>query len=172
MSGSWPVTIVAAASPVHSSGFAAAARGYPVQMTGVPATLPVGEIVRRLNDAPPAALLAHTSTLVVLAGEQHAGRLRISPHMITAISELLTDEDRTAIRGAFGIPPVSQFVSTEGLAGCTRPGDAVLRFATDICIVELVDACNQPVADGTASAVFSRLWAPSMQGVHFPLQAS
>jgi hypothetical protein len=65
--------------------------GIGLQMTGVPATLPVGEIVRRLNDAPPAALLAYTSTLVVLAGEQHAGRLRISPHMITAISELLTD---------------------------------------------------------------------------------
>ena len=72
--------------------------------------------------------------------------------MITAISELLTDEDRTAIGGAFGVPPVSQFVSTEGLAGCTRPGDAVMRFATDTCIVELVDARNQPVADGTASA--------------------
>ncbi len=27
-----------------------------------------------------------------------------------------------------------------------------MRFATDMCIVELVDARNQPVADGTASA--------------------
>ena len=151
--GGLPVTIVAAASPVHSSGLAAAvARGYPVQMTSVPATLPVGEIVRRLNDVPPAALLAHTSTLVLLAGEQRAGRLQISPYTVTAISELLTDEDRTTIRGAFGVPPVSQFVSTEGLAGCTQPGDAVMRFATDTCIVELVDARNQPVADGTASA--------------------
>ena len=131
--GGVPVTIVAAASPIHSSGFAAAAaRGYPVRMTGIPATLPVGEIVRRLNQAPPAVLLAHTSTLVLLAGEQHAGRLRIVPRMIAAISELLTEEDRAAIGGAFGVPPVSQFVSTEGLAGCTRPGDAVLRFATDI----------------------------------------
>jgi phenylacetate-coenzyme A ligase PaaK-like adenylate-forming protein len=151
--GGLPVTIVAAASPVHSSGFAAAAaRGYPVRMTGVPATLPTGEIVRRLNDAPPAALLAHTSTLVLLAGEQHAGRLQISPRMITAISELLTDEDRNAVRGAFGVAPVSQFVSTEGLVGQTQPGDAVMRFATDMCIVELVDARNQPVTDGTASA--------------------
>ncbi len=151
--GGLPVTIVAAASPVHSSGFAAAAaRGYPVQMTGVPATLPVGEIVRRLNDAPPAALLAHASTLVLLADEQHAGRLRISPHTITAISELLTDEDRTAIRAAFGVPPVSSFVSTEGLAGCTQPGGGVMRFATDMCLVELADDRNQPVTDGTASA--------------------
>ncbi len=151
--GGLPVTIVAAASPVHSSGFAAAAaRGYPVRMTAVPATLPIGEIVGRLNDAPPAALLAHASTLVVLAGEQHAGRLQISPRAITAISELLTDEGRDAISGAFGVPPVSSFVSTEGLVGHTRPGDAVMRFATDMCIVELVDDRNQPVTDGTASA--------------------
>jgi phenylacetate-CoA ligase len=151
--GGLPVTIVAAASPVHSSGFAAAvARGYPVRMTAVPATLPTAEIVRRLNEAPPAVLLAHTSTLVVLAGEQHAGRLRISPRAITAISELLTAEGRDAISAAFGVPPVSSFVSTEGLVGHTRPGDAVMRFATDMCIVELVDARNQPVTDGTASA--------------------
>ena len=68
--------------------------------------------------------------------------------MITAISELLTEEDRAAIGGAFGVPPVSQFVSTEGLAGCTRPGDAVLRFATDMCIVELTDRFLRHPADG------------------------
>lgn len=59
---------------------------------------------------------------------------------ITAISELLTNEDRAAIRRAFGIPPVSGFVCTEGLAGHTQPGDAVLRFATDICIIELASS--------------------------------
>jgi phenylacetate-CoA ligase len=48
--GGLPVTIVAAASPVHASGFAAAAaRGYPVNMTSIPATLPAGEIVGQLN---------------------------------------------------------------------------------------------------------------------------
>jgi phenylacetate-CoA ligase len=151
--GGLPVTIVAAAAPVHSSGFAAAvARGYPVRMTSVPAALPIGEIVRRLNDAPSAVLLAHTSTLALLAAEQHAGRLQISPQAITAISELLTGEDRDAIRGAFGVPPVSGFVSTEGLAGYTQPGGTVMRFATDMCLVELVDARNLPVPDGATSA--------------------
>ena len=75
--GGLPVAIVAAASPVHSSGFAAAvARGYPVRMIPAPVTLPAGEIVRRLNDAQPPALLAHTSALMLLAGEQRAGRWR------------------------------------------------------------------------------------------------
>jgi phenylacetate-CoA ligase len=151
--GGLPVAIVAAASPVHSSGFAAAvARGYPVRMIPVPATLPAGEIVRRLNDAQPPALLAHTSALMLLAGEQRAGRLRISPRSITAMSELLTGQDRNVVRDAFGVPPVDQFVSTEGLVGHSEPGGAVLTFATDLCIAELVDARNRPVADGVPSA--------------------
>lgn len=151
--GGLPVTIVAAASPVHSSGFAAAAaRGFPVNMTSIPATLPTGEIVGRLNEAQPRALLVHASTLVLLAGEQRAGRLRVSPHAITAVSEPLTEGDRIAIGDAFGVPPVSQFTSTEGLAGYGQPGGAVIRFATDMCIVELVDEDNQPVAEGTPSA--------------------
>jgi phenylacetate-CoA ligase len=151
--GGLPVTIVAAASPVHSSGFAAAAaRGFPVNMTSIPATLPTGEIVGRLNEAQPPALLVHASTLVLLAGEQRAGRLRISPRAITAVSEPLTEGDRIAISDAFGVPPVSQFTSTEGLAGYSQPGGAVIRFATDMCIVELVDEDNRPVGDGTPSA--------------------
>ncbi len=151
--GGLPVTIVAAASPVHSSGFAAAmARGYPVSMTSVPATLPTSEIVRQLNQAQSMALLAHASTLVLLAGEQRAGRLATSPRTITAISEPLTQDNRIAIGDTFGVPPVSQFVSTEGLAGHSQPGGPVIRFATDMCITELVDEDNRPVPDGTPSA--------------------
>jgi phenylacetate-CoA ligase len=68
------------------------------------------------------------------------------------MSELLTEDDRITIRTAFGVPPVNQFVSTEGLVGHSQSGGAALRFATDMCIVELVDERNQPVADGTVSA--------------------
>ncbi len=121
-------------------------------MIPVPATLPAGEIVRCLNDTQPPALLAHTSALMLLADEQRAGRLRISPQSITATSQLLTDQDRNAVRDAFGVPPIDQFVSTEGLVGHSEPGGAVLSFATDMCIAELVDARNRPVADGVPSA--------------------
>jgi phenylacetate-CoA ligase len=108
--------------------------------------------VQRLNEAQPLALLAHTSTLALLAAERRDGRLQISPRAITAMSELLTEKDRIAIRDAFGVPPADQFVSTEGLVGLSEPGGAVLRFATDTCLVELVDKDNRPVADGVPSA--------------------
>ena len=151
--GGVPIGIVAAASPVHSSGFGAAvATGYPVRLISAPATLPLPQLVERLNEIQPPALMGHTSKLVLLAGERAAGRLRIAPLAITAISETVTAEDRRAIEHAFGLPLITQFNSTEGLVGHSDPGEAVLSFATDTCLVELVDANDQPVPHGTPSA--------------------
>ena len=151
--GGHPIGIVAAAAPVHSSGFGAAvSTGYPVRMIPAPATLPVAEVVRRLNEAQPPMLLAHTSRLVTLAAERRAGRLRIEPRAITAMGETVTAEDRGTIETSFGIPLITQFTSTEGLVGHSHPGGDVLSFAGDACIVELVDANNQPVPEGVASA--------------------
>jgi phenylacetate-CoA ligase len=147
------VGIVAAASPVHSSCFGAAvAVGPPVHLIAAPATLPLPEIVRRLNAAQPPALLGYSSKLAELAREQRAGRLRIAPRSVAANAEVLTARDRAAIADAFGVPVINQFVSTEGLVGQSEPGGPVLRFASDLCLAELVDADNQPVPDGTASS--------------------
>ena len=141
--------IIAAAAPVHSSGFGVAvATGPPVRLISAPATLPVAEIVRRLNRLQPPALLAHTSKLVQLAAERRAGRLRIKPIAITAMGETISAEDRATIAAAFGIPLISQFTSTEGLVGHSAPGDAVINFAGDTCIVEMVDADNRPARTG------------------------
>jgi phenylacetate-coenzyme A ligase PaaK-like adenylate-forming protein len=65
---------------------------------------------------------------------------------------MLTAEDRAAISGAFGVPVINMFVSTEGLVGHSEPGDAVFTFASDTCIAECVDEAGRPVPDGTASA--------------------
>ncbi len=151
--GGLAIGIVAAAAPVHSSGFGAAvAAGYPVRLIPAPATLPVAEVVRRLNEAQPPALLAHTSKLVTLAAERRAGRLRIAPMAITAIGETVTAEDRGTIEASFGIPLITQFTSTEGLVGQSDPGGEVVSFAGDACIIEFVDANNQPVSAGVPSA--------------------
>ena len=147
------IGIIGAASPVHVTGFGAAiSDGPPVRLIAAPATLPLPQVVRRLNAARPPALLGYPSKLAELAREQRAGRLRIAPRSVTAMSELLTPRDRAAIAEAFGVPVINQFASTEGLVGQSDPGGSVLRFASDLCLAELVDADNQPVPDGTASA--------------------
>ena len=151
--GGVPVALVGAASPVHASGFAAAAAaGYPVRAISAPATLPLAVLVQRLNQVRPLVMMAHTSKLALLAGEQRAGRLEIAPVSVTAMGEQLTEQNRAVISDAFGIPLINQFTSTEGLVGHSDPGGAVISFASDMCITELVGDDNQPVPDGTPSA--------------------
>jgi len=123
-----------------------------VRATSAPATLPLAELVQRLNQVQPLVVMAHTSKLALLAGEQRAGRLAIAPVSVTAMGEQLTETNRAVISDAFGIPLINQFASTEGLVGHSEPGGTVLTFASDMCIAELVDEDNQPVPDGTPSA--------------------
>ena len=147
------IGIVGAASAVHSSGLAAAtATGPPLRMVPAPATWPTARIVERLNAAQPPALIGHASKLAELAREQSAGRLRLRLRAVTSISEMLTAEDREAISGAFGVPVINMFVSTEGLVGHSEPGGGLFTFATDACLAECVDDAGRPVPDGTASA--------------------
>ena len=146
------IALVAAASPMHSSGFGAATSGGPVRLISCPATLPTPVLVKRLNDLQPPTLMGYPTKLAELAAEQIAGRLHIAPTAVTSISELLTDEDRSIITAAFGVAVVDQFVSTEGLVGQSDPGESILTFANDMCIAELVDEDAQPVEPGTVAS--------------------
>jgi phenylacetate-coenzyme A ligase PaaK-like adenylate-forming protein len=146
------IAAVMSASPIHSSGFGASTVTDPVRFVCVPATLPISVAVDRLNALQPSSLMGYPSKLAQLAREQLAGRLAIAPRSVTATSEQLSAEARTTITAAFGVPVVNQFASTEGLVGHSEPGGSVLTFATDMCIVELVDKENRPITDGAASA--------------------
>jgi phenylacetate-coenzyme A ligase PaaK-like adenylate-forming protein len=124
----------------------------PLQFTPVPATLPIEEIVARLNALQPGAVFGYPSVLYRLAFEAEAKRLRIAPRAISCTSETLTAEHRRTISTAFGASIVDTFGSTEGLIGLSAPNDNVLVFNSDQCIIELVDEENRPVPPGTPSA--------------------
>lgn len=146
---------VAAACPVHATAFGVALTAggdLPMQFTPVPATLPIEEIVARLNALHPGALFGYPSMLHRLAAEAAAKRLRIAPRAISCTSETLADEQRRAISSTFGAPVTDTFGSTEGLIGLSAPNDNVLAFNSDQCIIELVDEQNRPVPPGTPSA--------------------
>ncbi len=122
--GGLSTAFVAAASPVHATGCAPRIMaGSPITFIPVPATLPVREIVDRLNRLQPPLLYGYPSMIARLAGEQEAGRLRIAP-----------------------------IASTEGLVGATAPGETTITLGSDGCITEFVDDDNRPVPRGTASA--------------------
>jgi phenylacetate-CoA ligase len=144
---------VGADSAIHATGLAPAVLdGGPVRFRPVPATLPLDEIVHRLNDLQPLGLYGYPSMLARLAAEQAEGRLLIAPLSVTATSETLRAEQRRLIRNVFGVPLVNTYGATEGLAGVSPPDDPVITFASDSCIVELVDEHDRPVPPGTTSA--------------------
>jgi phenylacetate-CoA ligase len=149
------IAMVAASSAVHATGFAAAltsSGGWPARFELVPATLPLAQIVERLNTMQPHMLNGYASMLARLALEAQAGRLRIAPAQITPSSETMLPEMRSLIADAFGVPVLNFFACTEGLAGKAMPDDDVFVFNTDTCIIELVDADNRPVPPGIPSA--------------------
>jgi phenylacetate-CoA ligase len=144
---------VCAGSPVHSSGLGAAtATGAPVRLVPAPASLPTAEIVRRLNDVQPPALIAYATKLAELAREQREGRLRLNLRSVTSTSEAISPAERAAVGEAFGVPVIDMFVSTEGLAGHSEPGSPVITFASDTCLAECTDDEGRPVPDGVASS--------------------
>jgi phenylacetate-CoA ligase len=148
------VAMVAAPSAVHATGFGAALTadgGFRACFDLVPATLPVDQIVQRLNTLQPPVLGGYASMLARLALEARAGRLQIAPLQISSTSETLLPEMRSVIRQAFGAPVADSFACTEGLIGKAAPDDDVLKFNTDMCVVELVDAANRPVPPGVPS---------------------
>ncbi|MCX6461994.1 MAG: hypothetical protein NTW05_00130 [Pseudonocardiales bacterium] len=152
--GGVPIALLGAGSPVHPSGAAPALTAggrMPMRYLPVPVTLPLDEIVARLEALRPPLLYGYPTVLARLAAEQRAGRLHLAPLTVITTSETCTPELRAAIREGFGAPVVDGFASTEGLVGTSAPDDPVLTFAEDGAVVELVDADDRPVPPGTPS---------------------
>ena len=130
--GGLPVTIVAAASPVHSSGFAAAAaRGYPVRMTGVPATLPDrGDRAAAERRAAGGAARAHLHACP--AGRRAArwppADLPAHDHRDQRAADRRGPRRDRAARSGYRRSASSS--RPRGWPGAREPGDAVMRFAT------------------------------------------
>lgn len=147
---------VTAPTAVHATGASACladgGMGGLLRTVRAPSTLPLAEIVERLNAARPHLLAGYPTVLRLLAEEKRAGRLHIVPRSIATTSEPLTPEARGEITSAFGVAPANVFGSTEGLMGSSAPGEEAITFASDLAIAELVDERDRPVAPGTPSA--------------------
>lgn len=162
------LAMVAATSSRHATQAMAhfAAGALPFRFSHIPATLPLAEIVARLNELQPPALMGYASMVHRLAAEQRAGRLQITPLSISATSETLDTAMRESITEAFGVAPVNTFGSTEGLVGASAPGGEAVVFNTDQCIVELVDDDHRPVPEGKPS---SRILLTNLYNLAQPL---
>jgi phenylacetate-coenzyme A ligase PaaK-like adenylate-forming protein len=118
----------------------------------VPVTTPIDELVGRLNHFRPQSLNGFPSTMALLAEEQRAGRLRITPELISTSSELLTPETAARIEDAFGVRPFNLYATTEGLWGADCAEHDGIHLFEDMTLVENVDARGEAVPDGRPGA--------------------
>ena len=117
----------------------------------VDAAMPMAKIVEALNRFQPNTIRSFPTTFELLADECKAGRLRISPALLTTSGEDLPDKRREYLTEAFGCHVHSSYVSTEG--GVIASDCALRRYHLndDWMIVEPVDSAGNPVPDGQLS---------------------
>lgn len=148
------LAVVSTTKPWHQSARVGASVRSPLAPTiRLNATDPMPQTVAQLNAFRPASLVAYASMQRLLAEEQLAGRLRISPKAVMSASEVLTADTRRLITEAWEIPPFDVYAATEpaGVASeCAQ--HAGLHLYEDLVITEVVDENNSPVPSGTAGA--------------------
>ena len=121
------------------------------KFTGFSVLTPLPELVRRLNEFRPAVLGGYASTLLLLAEEQAAGRLRIDPALILSGGEVLTPEARERMASAFGCP-VRDYYGAAEAAGLSYDCEyGRLHLNADWFVLEPVDEDYQPVGPGEVS---------------------
>lgn len=110
------------------------------------------DVTSRLNDFRPTVLTGYAGVLEELALLAEAGRLDLSPELEQVVnnSEVLTDRARRRIESAFGRHVMNNYATGECTFlsnGC--PTDAGAHVNADWAILEVVDAENRPVPDGS-----------------------
>jgi phenylacetate-CoA ligase len=145
------MAVVSSTTPWHQSARVGASVSGPwVPTLGVDSGDLLEGIVERLNGFRPEVLVAYASMAHLLAEEQLAGRLRISPGFVFTSSEVLTEQARRRVEEAWGTKPFEVYAATEpaGIASECEEHRGMHLFE-DLVITEVVDENNRPVPPGS-----------------------
>jgi phenylacetate-CoA ligase len=144
--------MIAAGRATHMSYALNRTFGSSSGVVNVPATLPLGEIVAKLNELQPNILSGYPTMMVALASEARAGRLGITPRLISVGSEPLLPEMRSAIATTWSCSLINNYGTSEGaFAGSCGQGSG-MHLSEDLCIFEPVDGEGRPVPAGRRAA--------------------
>lgn len=114
------------------------------------AAAPIEHLVASLAALQPDVILPYPSVAALLAREQLAGRLSISPRVIATHSELLTPEMARLIEQAWGSRPFNHYgLTEEPHVGADCAHHAGLHLFENTAMIEVVDDDFRPVPDGT-----------------------
>ncbi|WP_278314755.1 hypothetical protein [Lolliginicoccus levis] len=112
---------------------------------------PLPELVAQLNAFDPATLTGTSGIVALLAGEKAAGRLRISPAIVTISGEALSEEERALITREFGARLIDMYAANEALRLSTSCAHGWHHVFTDWVIFEPVEEDYSPTAVGSQS---------------------
>ena len=141
---------IASISPWHMSSQVAVTVQTPsTPSIRIAASSPLASIVQQLNAWQPDLLISYASMSRILAEEQLAGRLRISPEKVFTSSEVLTDETRRRVKSVWGDEPFNQYGATE-TADIAAEYKACRRMHVfeDLLLLEVVDQDYRAVPRG------------------------
>jgi len=146
--------MVAADKPTHGSSAQGQTFSNPqVRMERIPITLPIDEVVARLNALHPTTIRGYPSALHQLSLEAGAGRLVIAPLRVRCVGEPLLPEVRDRLERAWSVPVHSQWIASEaGCLGYSCVRGRGMHTNDDLVIVEPVDDQGRPVLPGQPSA--------------------
>jgi phenylacetate-CoA ligase len=144
------MAVVSSTTPWHQSARVGASVHSPwVPTLRIDSGDPLESIVERLNGFRPRVLVAYASMAHLLAEEQLAGRLRISPGFVFGSSEVFTEQAKRRVEEAWGNKPFEVYAATEpaGIASeCEQHRG--MHLLEDLVITEVVDENNKPVPPG------------------------
>src|SRR5215216_6239227 len=141
------MAVVSSTTPWHQSARVGASVHSPwVPTLRLDSGDPLESIVERLNGFQPKVLVAYASMAHLLAEEQLASRLRISPGFVFGSSEVFTERARRRVEKAWGRKPFEVYAATEP-AGIASECDlhSGMHLFEDLVITEVVDDKNRPV---------------------------
>lgn len=148
------LAVLEAGEPPHAStplfDFPISSR---MQSVVIPAGAPFEQVLAAVADTRPTHLVGYASIVGRLARAELAGELAIHPVRVSTNSEPLSEDDRDAIRRAWGAPIHNLWGSTEigvQAVGCGH-GDG-LHVCEDEVVLERVDESGHPVGPDQPAA--------------------
>jgi phenylacetate-coenzyme A ligase PaaK-like adenylate-forming protein len=111
----------------------------------------IAQLTSELNAYQPTVLASYPSAAALLAEEQLAGRLAISPREVWTAGETLTQAQRARIVEAFGCIVRNDYGASEFLAIGWECSRGRMHVNTDWLILEPIDENGRPVPRGVAS---------------------
>lgn len=121
-------------------------------LVSIPTTLPICEMVARLNTLQPVVLGGYLSILFALASETSAGRLSIHPRLVMCGSEPLLPEMHRRIEDVWSVRVMNGYFTSEGASASDYGVGRGMHLNEDVCIFESVDAEGRLVVAGQRAA--------------------